>query len=86
MDEYLERVVNNTAESMRDTLIDARIRFTPRRNWVVGQAIEIAFRDEASRDDARAALTDFQDFELSVRDVDDSPGLRFTHQRKDPRT
>ena len=78
MDEYLERVVNNTAESMRDTLIDARIRFTPRRNWVVGQAIEIAFRDEASRDDARAALTDFQDFELSVRDVDDSPGLRFT--------
>ena len=78
MDEYLERVVNNTAESMRDTLIDARIRFTPRRNWVVGQAIEIAFRDETSRDDARAALTDFQDFELSVRDVDDSPGLRFT--------
>ena len=78
MDEYLERVVNNTAESMRDILIDARIRFTPRRDWVVGQAIEIAFRDETSRDDARAALTDFQDFELSERDVDDSPGLRFT--------
>ena len=45
---------------------------------MVGQAIEIAFRDETSRDDARAALTDFQDFELSERDVDDSPGLRFT--------
>ena len=78
MDEYLERVVTNTAESMRDTLIDARIRFTPGRDWVTGNTIAIAFRDAASRDDARAALTDFQDFELSARDVDDSPGLRFT--------
>jgi preprotein translocase subunit SecD len=58
MDEYLERVVKSTAESMRDTLIDERIRFTPGRDWVNENAVEIAFRDEASRDQALEALTD----------------------------
>ena len=77
MDEYLERVIKNTAESMRDTLIDERIRFSPGRDWVAGNAIEIAFRDEASRDEAEDALTDFQDFQVFRSDVDDGPGLRF---------
>ena len=77
MDEYLERVIKNTAESMRDTLIDERIRFSPGRDWVAGNAIEIAFRDEASRDEAEDALTDFQDFQVFRSDVDNGPGLRF---------
>ena len=77
MDEYLERVVKSTAESMRDTLIDERIRFTPGRDWVNENAVEIAFRDEASRDQALEALADFQDFQVFESDVDDSPGLRF---------
>ena len=77
MEEYLERVILNSAESMRDTLIDERIRFTPGRDWVNGNAIEIAFRDDASRDLAEDALSDFQDFQVFSSDVDNNPGLRF---------
>ena len=77
MEEYLERVILNSAESMRDTLIDERIRFTPGRDWVNGNAIEIAFRDDASRDLAEDALSDFQDFQVFSTDVDNNPGLRF---------
>ena len=62
MDEYLDRVIKNTAQSMRDTLIDERIRFSPGRDWVVDDAIEIAFRDATSRDEAEDVLSDFQDF------------------------
>ena len=77
MDEYLDRVIKNTAQSMRDTLIDERIRFSPGRDWVVDDAIEIAFRDATSRDEAEDALTDFQDFQVFRSDVDNKPGLRF---------
>ena len=77
MDEYLDRVIKNTAQSMRDTLIDERIRFSPGRDWVVDDAIEIAFRDATSRDEAEDALSDFQDFLVFRSDVDNKPGLRF---------
>ena len=77
MDEYLDRVIKNTAQSMRDTLIDERIRFSPGRDWVVDDAIEIAFRDATSRDEAEDALSDFQDFQVFRGDVDNKPGLRF---------
>ena len=77
MEEYLERVILNSAESMRDTLIDERIRFTPGRDWVKDNAIEIAFRADASRDLAEDALSDFQDFQVFSSDVDNNPGLRF---------
>ena len=77
MDEYLDRVIKNTAQSMRDTLIDERIRFLPGRDWVVDDAIEIAFRDATSRDEAEDALSDFQDFQVFRSDVDNKPGLRF---------
>ncbi|MEC7378935.1 MAG: protein translocase subunit SecD [Pseudomonadota bacterium] len=77
MDEYLDRVIKNTAQSMRDTLIDERIRFSPGRDWVVDDAIEIAFRDATSRDEAEDALSDFQDFQVFRSDVDNKPGLRF---------
>ncbi|MEE6246894.1 MAG: protein translocase subunit SecD [Pseudomonadota bacterium] len=77
MDEYLDRVIKNTAQSMCDTLIDERIRFSPGRDWVVDDAIEIAFRDATSRDEAEDALSDFQDFQVFRSDVDNKPGLRF---------
>jgi preprotein translocase subunit SecD len=78
MDEYLDGLVRNTAQSMRDQLIDDRVRFTPRREWVDGRAITIMFRDEEDRDKASESLTDFQDFQIDDRDVDGQPALRYT--------
>jgi preprotein translocase subunit SecD len=63
---------------MRDKLIDERIRFLPNRNWVDGQTISIGFRDEATREEAKAALVDYQDFLVQERESAGDLILRFT--------
>lgn len=78
MQDYLDRLVRDTAEGMRDKLIDERIRFIPGRKWVDDQAIRISFRNADDRDNARTALTDYVDFLVSERDVEGNPGLTFT--------
>ena len=78
MDDYMAGVVDNSAEGMRDTLIDQRIRFLPNRQWIDGRTISIAFRDEATRDQAREALVDYQDFLLQEREAAGNLILRFT--------
>ena len=78
MDDYIAGVVDNSAEGMRDTLIDQRIRFLPNRQWIDGRTISIAFRDEATRDQAREALVDYQDFLLQEREAAGNLILRFT--------
>ena len=59
MDQYLDGVVADTAEAMRDMLIKERIRFIPGRNWVEDGAIVIKFRDESDKDSALDALDEF---------------------------
>lgn len=78
MDDYIEGVVKNSAEGMRDALISQRIRFLPGRDWISGRSISIAFRDEATRDQAREALTEYQDFLVQDREVAGNAVLRFT--------
>lgn len=77
MEKYLDSVVKNTAESMEDTLREAQIRTVRGREFVVGRDIQIAFTSEATRDEARTALKDFQDYEVSDQEFDGQAGLRF---------
>ena len=77
MDKYLDSVVSNSAESMQDALREARIRTVRGRELVNGRDIELAFNDEASRDSAREALEDFQDFQIRDQDFDGNPGLQY---------
>ena len=78
MDDYIEGVVKNSAEGMRDALISQRIRFLPGRDWISGRSISIAFRDDETRDQARQALTEYQDFLVQDREVAGNAVLRFT--------
>ena len=78
MEDYIAGVVDNSAEGMRDTLIDGRIRFLPNRNWIDGQTISIGFRDDETREEAKTALVDYQDFLVQEREVAGDFILRFT--------
>ena len=78
MKDYIAGVVDNSAEGMRDTLIDGRIRFLPSRNWIDGQTISIGFRDDETREEAKTALVDYQDFLVQEREVAGDFILRFT--------
>lgn len=78
MDDYITGVVQNSAEGMRDALISQRIRFLPGREWISGRTINITFRDESTRDQAREALTEYQDFLVQEREVAGNAVLRFT--------
>ena len=85
MQDYIAGVVDNSAEGMRDKLIDERIRFLPNRNWVDGQTIGIGFRDEATREDAKAALVDYQDFLVpGARKRRGSDSQVHTHRGQNP--
>ncbi|MDG2276551.1 MAG: protein translocase subunit SecD [Pseudomonadales bacterium] len=83
MDKYLDTVVRNTAESMQDTLREQRVRSVRNREWVYGRDIEIAFSDEQTRENARSALKDFEDFQIREVDFGQNPGLqyRLTNER-----
>ena len=78
MQEYLKGVMTNSAEGMRDKLIEERIRFLPGKDWVKGQVIRIAFRDEDSRSAAQDALVDYQDFLVQDRELAGNLVLQFT--------
>ena len=78
MEDYIAGVVDNSAEGMRDTLIDGRIRFLPSSNWIDGQTISIGFRDDETREEAKTALVDYQDFLVQEREVAGDFILRFT--------
>ena len=78
MEDYIAGVVDNSAEGMRDTLIDGRIRFLSSRNWIDGQTISIGFRDDETREEAKTALVDYQDFLVQEREVAGDFILRFT--------
>ena len=77
MDKYLDTVVRNTAESMQDVLREQRVRAVRGREWVNGRDIEISFNDETTRDKARAALKDFEDFQIRNQDFAGNPSLQY---------
>ncbi len=83
MDDYIDSVVRSTAQGIQDQLRQARVAYVPRREWVDGRDIRIAFNNEASRDQARELLTDFADYQIREEQVDDNPGLiyRLTNER-----
>jgi len=78
MQEYLKGVMANSAEGMRDKLIEERIRFLPGKDWVKGEVIRIPFRDEDGRAAAKDALVDYQDFLVQDREVAGNLVLQFT--------
>ncbi len=78
MDEYIEKVVRDTAEGMRDKLIQDRIRFNPGQQWVDDLTITVPFRNDEERQQAREALADYDDFLLQERQVGENLLLRFT--------
>ena len=78
MDDYIAGVVDNSAEGMRDSLIDRRIRFIPNRDWIDGRTITISFRDDETRSAAREALAEYQDFLVQEREAGGNLILRFT--------
>ena len=78
MDDYIAGVVDNSAEGMRDALIDQRIRFIPNRDWIDGRTITISFRDDETRSAAREALAEYQDFLVQEREAGGNLILRFT--------
>ena len=78
MDDYIAGVVDNSAEGMRDALIDRRIRFIPNRDWIDGRTITISFRDDETRSAAREALAEYQDFLVQEREAGGNLILRFT--------
>ena len=67
MDDYIAGVVDNSAEGMRDALIDHPDSVIPNRNWIDGRTIT-SFRDVETRSAAREALVEYQDF-LVKREV-----------------
>jgi len=77
MDDYLASVVADAAESIGDTLREARIVYIPNREWVDGLSIRVPFSDAAQRDAAREALTDYQDYQIRDEQIDGNPGLTF---------
>ena len=78
MDQYLDGVIADAAEAMRDTLIKERIRFIPGREWVEDGSIVIKFRDESDKDSAVDALDEFLDFDVFDREVGGNPAIRYT--------
>ncbi|MEM9620443.1 MAG: protein translocase subunit SecD [Pseudomonadota bacterium] len=84
MDEYIDSVVNSAALGMQDKLREQRIPYVPRREWVDGRDISMAFTSEAGREQAETALADFAaDYQIREIDVDGQPGLlyRLTQER-----
>lgn len=76
MDKYLDSVVTNSAEAVRDALQEAGLRAVG-RDWVKGRDILVPFRSEEDRDAAEEALSDFDDYLIRDEEVDGQPGLVF---------
>ena len=78
MDGYLDGVVKSSAEGMEDVLREARIRPVRNWEWIAGRDIQIAFNNEADRDQAEDLLSeDYQDYDVRSVDFDGNPGLRY---------
>ena len=79
MDKFLDTVVRSSAQSMQDTLREARVQYVRNRgDWVVDKDIVVVLVDEAAREAAREALSeDFVDYDSRDVDVEGRPALRY---------
>ena len=83
MNKFIGDRLDSTEESVRDTLVKARIRYE-RGSWIKNGGIEIGFPDEARRDQALELVGEDQleGVAVDTREVNGKPGIRmaFTEQ------
>jgi len=66
-------------DNIRRILRDARLRYVPSNDMVVGTKVTVAFYDAAVRDQAQQAIEkEYRDFLILPRDVDGKPALLMT--------
>ncbi|MEQ8483320.1 MAG: protein translocase subunit SecD [Pseudomonadales bacterium] len=78
MDKFLGDRMESNQEAIRDLLVQNRIRYVG-RDWLSGRNLDIGFQSEESRDQAQQLIsTEFDEFEVSQREVEGQPGLRLS--------
>ncbi len=78
MDKFLGDRMDGNQQAIRDLLVEKRVRYAP-GEWLNGRALEIGFQNEQARDQAERLIADeFDEFEISARQVDGLPGLRLS--------
>lgn len=76
MDKFLGDRMESNQEAIRDLLVQNRIRYVG-RDWLSGRNLEIGFQSEEARDQAQQLITtEFDEFEVTAREVEGQPGLR----------
>ncbi|TDJ22382.1 MAG: protein translocase subunit SecD [Gammaproteobacteria bacterium] len=79
MDKAIADRMATEEDNLRRILRENRLRYVPSRDWVDGKRIDIAFYDEAVRDEARTVIEEeYEEFRIQARDVDGRPGLWLT--------
>ncbi len=79
MDKAIADRMATEEDNLRRILRENRLRYVPSRDWVDGKRIDIAFYDEAVRDEARTVIEkEYEEFRILARDVDGRPGLWLT--------
>ncbi len=79
MDKAIADRMATEEDNLRRILRENRLRYVPSRDWVDGKRIDIAFYDEAVRDEARTVIEqEYDEFRIQARDVDGRPGLWLT--------
>lgn len=79
MDKAIADRMATEEDNLRRILRENRLRYVPSRDWVDGKRIDIAFYDEAVRDEARTVIEqEYDEFRILARDVDGRPGLWLT--------
>ena len=78
MDKFLgDRMISNQ-EAIRDLLVGERIRYASSQ-WLDGTTLSIPFQNESGRETAADLINEqFDEFEVSSRDVGGKPGLVLT--------
>jgi preprotein translocase subunit SecD len=79
MDKAVADRMATEEDNLRRILRENRLRYVPSRDWVRGRRIDIAFYDEAIREQARTVIeAEYDEFLILERDVDNRPGLWLT--------
>jgi preprotein translocase subunit SecD len=79
MDKAIADRMATEEDNLRRILRENRLRYVPSRDWVRGKRIDIAFYDEAIREEARTVIeAEYDEFLILERDVDNRPGLWLT--------
>jgi len=78
MDKFLGDRMESNQEAIRDLLVEERIRYAS-SNWLDGTTLRIPFQNETGQERAAALIAEqFDEFQISQRDVGGKPGLVLT--------